>query len=198
MQTDVDFAELIIRPAALPVEPDTPEEAAAEIAADWPDTIRPALAVLAGQIMLYPGLVGGGVRRTIEAINAAIDRLMGSQLNLVLHHPEFQALEATWRGVHYLVRNVDTDPMLKIKLFNISKRELGRNLRKFHGTAWDQSPIFKKIYEEEYGQFGGEPFGLLVGDYDFDHRAEDVQLLVACPRSPPPPMFPSSPARRPR
>ena len=166
------------RPAILPAEPASPADAAAAIANDWPEALRPALAILAKQIMLYPGLVGGGVRRTIEAINAAIDRLMGSQLNLILHHSEFQALEASWRGVHYIVRNVDTSPMVKIKLFSISKREIARTLRKFHGTAWDQSPLFRKLYEEEYGQFGGEPYGVLIGDYDFDHRPEDVQILT--------------------
>ena len=69
------------------------------------------------------------------------------------------ALESAWRGLHYLVNNTETDETLKIKVFNISKKELGRTLKKFRGTAWDQSPIFKKIYEEEFGQFGGEPFG---------------------------------------
>ena len=67
--------------------------------------------------------------------------------------------------------------MLKIRVFNISKKELGRTLKKFRGTAWDQSPIFKKTYEEEYGQFGGQPYGLLVGDYSFDHSPTDVALL---------------------
>jgi type VI secretion system protein ImpC len=68
--------------------------------------------------------------------------------------------------------------MLKIRLFNIGQRELGRVLRKFRGTAWDQSPIFKKIYEEEYGQFGGEPFGVLIGDYAFDHQPQNIQILA--------------------
>jgi type VI secretion system protein ImpC len=67
--------------------------------------------------------------------------------------------------------------MLKIRVMNISKKELGKNLKKFKGTAWDQSPIFKRIYEEEYGQFGGEPYGCLVGDYHFDHSPPDVELL---------------------
>jgi type VI secretion system protein ImpC len=86
-------------------------------------------------------------------------------------------VESGWRGLHYMVNNTETDEMLKIKVLNISKKELGKTLKKFRGTAWDQSPIFKKIYEEEYGQFGGEPFGLLVGDYYFDHSPQDVQLL---------------------
>ncbi len=77
----------------------------------------------------------------------------------------------------YLVNNTETDEMLKIRVMNISKKDLGKTLKKFKGTAWDQSPIFKKMYEEEYGQFGGEPYGCLVGDYYFDHSPPDVELL---------------------
>src|SRR5690606_26639435 len=95
----------------------------------------------------------------------------------ILHHPEFQQLESAWRGLSYLVNNTETDEMLKIRVFNISKAEVGKTLKKFKGTAWDQSPLFKKVYEEEYGQFGGEPFGCLVGDYYFDHTPPDVELL---------------------
>jgi type VI secretion system protein ImpC len=75
------------------------------------------------------------------------------------------------------VNNTETDEMLKIRVMNISKKELHKTLKKFKGTAWDQSPVFKKIYEEEYGMFGGEPFGCLVGDYYFDHSPPDVELL---------------------
>src|SRR3546814_2650291 len=71
--------------------------------------------------------------------------------------------------------NTETDEMLKIRVMNVSKRELGRTLKKFKGTAWDQSPVFKKVYEEEYGQFGGEPYGCLIGDYHFDHSPPDVE-----------------------
>lgn len=67
--------------------------------------------------------------------------------------------------------------MLKIRFMSISKPELGRVLKRYKGVGWDQSPIFKKIYEEEYGQFGGEPFGCTVGDYYFDHSPQDVELL---------------------
>jgi type VI secretion system protein ImpC len=76
-----------------------------------------------------------------------------------------------------MVNNTETDEQLKIRVFNISKKELGKTLKKFKGTAWDQSPLFKKIYEEEFGQFGGEPFGCLMGDYHFDHSPQDVELL---------------------
>ena len=108
----------------------------------------------------------------------SLDRQLAEQVNLILHHPEFQQLEASWRGLQYLVTNTDTGSLLKIKLLDISKRELRRTLRKFHGTAWDQSPLFHRVYEEEYGQLGGEPYGVLIGDYEFDHRPEDVQLLA--------------------
>ncbi|HRW61043.1 MAG TPA: type VI secretion system contractile sheath large subunit, partial [Defluviicoccus sp.] len=99
------------------------------------------------------------------------------QVNAVLHHRDFQALEGAWRGLHYLVNNTETDEMLKIRVMNISKKDLHKTVKKFKGTAWDQSPIFKKVYESEYGTFGGEPFGCLVGDYYFDHSPPDVELL---------------------
>ena len=114
---------------------------------------------------------------SIEAIIAAIDAKLTEQINVIMHHEDFQQLESAWRGLHHLVNNTETDEMLKIRVLNISKKELGRTLKKFQGTAWDQSPIFKKLYEEEYGQFGGEPFGCLVGDYYFDHSPQDVELL---------------------
>ncbi|MEL7045695.1 MAG: type VI secretion system contractile sheath large subunit, partial [Pseudomonadota bacterium] len=97
--------------------------------------------------------------------------------NLIMHHADFQQLEGSWRGLHYLVNNTESDEMLKIRVMNISKKDLGKTLKKFRGTSWDQSPIFKKVYEEEYGQFGGEPYGCLVGDFYFDHSPQDVQLL---------------------
>ncbi len=106
-----------------------------------------------------------------------LDQQVAAQLRLILHHPQFQAAEAAWRGLHYLVRTTQTGPLLKIRVLDIGKRELSRTLRKFRGTAWDQSPIFRKVYEEEFGQLGGEPFGVLVGDYQFDHHPEDVQCL---------------------
>jgi type VI secretion system protein ImpC len=94
-----------------------------------------------------------------------------------MHHADFQKLESAWRGLHHLVNNTETDQQLKIRVMNISKKELGKTLKRYKGTAWDQSPIFKKMYEEEYGQLGGEPYGCLVGDYYFDHSPPDVELL---------------------
>ncbi|HLS42952.1 MAG TPA: type VI secretion system contractile sheath large subunit [Paenalcaligenes sp.] len=114
---------------------------------------------------------------TIQAIIAEIDRKLSDQINEVLHHEEFQKMEGAWRGLHYLVRNTETDEQLKIRVMCISKNELGRTLKRYKGVAWDQSPIFKHVYEAEYGQFGGEPIGCIVGDYHFDHSPPDVELL---------------------
>ena len=104
-------------------------------------------------------------------------RKLTEQINLILHNERFQQLESAWRGLHYLVNHTETDEMLKIRVMNISKKDLGRTLKKYKGAAWDQSPIFKKLYEEEYGQLGGEPYGALIGDYYFDHTPGDVELL---------------------
>ena len=86
-------------------------------------------------------------------------RKLSQQINQIIHHDDFQKLEGAQHGLHYLVNNSETDEMLKIRFMSISKQELGRTLKRYKGVGWDQSPIFKKIYEEEYGQFGGEPFG---------------------------------------
>jgi type VI secretion system protein ImpC len=141
------------------------------------EAVENAVQTLAQQALANTTLVSDDALRSIEAMIAAIDRKLTEQVNLILHHEDFQGLESAWRGLHYLVNNTETDETLKIKVFNVSKKELGKTLKKFRGTAWDQSPIFKKVYEEEYGQFGGEPYGLLVGDYYFDHSPQDVQLL---------------------
>ena len=114
---------------------------------------------------------------TIQAIITEIDQKLTEQINTILHHEQFQQLEGAWRGLHYLINNTETDEQLKIRFMCISKRELGRTLKRYKGVAWDQSPIFKQVYESEYGQFGGEPIGCIVGDYHFDHSAPDVELL---------------------
>jgi type VI secretion system protein ImpC len=114
---------------------------------------------------------------TIQSMIAAIDQKLTEQVNRILHHADFQKIEGAWRGLHYMVNNTESDVHLKIRVMDISKQELGKNLKRYKGAAWDQSPLFKKIYEEEYGQFGGEPFGALVGDYHFDQSPPDVELL---------------------
>jgi type VI secretion system protein ImpC len=104
-----------------------------------------------------------------------IDKKLSAQLNEIMHHADFQKMEGTWRGLHYLVHQTETSPTLKIRVLNVSKRELFRDLER--AVEFDQSALFKKVYEEEYGQLGGEPYGLLVGDYEFGRNPEDVSLL---------------------
>lgn len=139
--------------------------------------VEEAVLTLAQQALSQTKLISSDVIGSIEAMIAALDEKMSEQVNKILHHPEFQQLESAWRGLSYLVNNTETDEMLKIRVFNISKNDVAKTLKKFKGTAWDQSPLFKKVYEEEYGQFGGEPFGCLVGDYYFDHTPPDVEML---------------------
>lgn len=139
--------------------------------------VESAVQTLAQQALADTALVSRDAVRSIEAIIAAIDKKLTEQVNQIIHHEDFQSLEGAWRGLHYLVNNTETDEQLKIRVMNISKKDLHKTLKKYKGTAWDQSPIFKKMYEEEYGQFGGEPYGCLVGDYHFDHSPQDVELL---------------------
>src|SRR5918999_3156917 len=141
------------------------------------EAVERAVRTLAEQALSQTTLISTDVVKSIEAIIAQLDKKLTEQINLILHHEDFQKLEGAWRGLHYLVNNTETDEMLKIRFMNITKNELGKTLKKFKGTAWDQSPLFKKVYESEYGQFGGEPFGCLVGDYHFDHSPPDVELL---------------------
>ena len=94
-----------------------------------------------------------------------IDQLISAQLNEVMHHPDFQALEGSWRGLNYLVMNTETSTRLKLRVLNVTKTELGNDLEK--AVDFDQSALFKKLYEEEYGTFGGTPYSVLIGDYYF-------------------------------
>lgn len=139
--------------------------------------VESAVKTLAEQALSNTALISDDALKSIESIVAEIDKKLTEQVNHILHHEEFQQMESAWRGLHYLVNNTETDEMLKIRVMNISKKEMHKTLRKFKGTAWDQSPIFKKLYEEEFGQFGGEPYGTLVADYHFDHSPPDVELL---------------------
>jgi type VI secretion system protein ImpC len=139
--------------------------------------VENAVRTLAEQALSETAVISEDVVGTIKAIIAEIDKKLTDQVNLILHNERFQQLESAWRGLHYLVNNTETDEMLKIRVLNISKKDLAKTLKKYKGTAWDQSPLFKKLYEQEYGQLGGEPYGSLVGDYYFDHTPGDVELL---------------------
>lgn len=126
--------------------------------------------VLEGQMT-----IGRDADQMISKRIAEIDRLISLQLNEVLHHPSLQKLESTWRGLKYLLDQSETGTQLKIRILNASKTELLRDLQR--APEFDQSALFKKVYEEEYGQFGGEPVGTLVGDYEFSKHPEDIELL---------------------
>jgi type VI secretion system protein ImpC len=119
--------------------------------------------------------VSRDVESMINARIAQIDHLLSIQVNEILHHPQFQKLEGTWRGVKYLLSQSETSDKLKIKLFNANKKELLRDLQR--APEFDQSALFKKVYEEEYGMFGGAPFAALIGDYEFGRGPEDIELL---------------------
>src|SRR5579883_2272610 len=115
------------------------------------------------------------VTLTIKSAITAIDQTMSKQLSAVLHHPEFQKLEGSWRGLHHLVMNTETSTRLKLRVLNVSKRELFKDVDK--AVEFDQSQIFKKLYENEFGTPGGEPYGALIGDYEFTNHPEDLELL---------------------
>src|SRR5579883_877529 len=115
------------------------------------------------------------VTLTIKSAITAIDQTMSKQLSAVLHHPEFQKLEGSWRGLHHLVMNTETSTRLKLRVLNVSKRELFKDVDK--AVEFDQSQIFKKLYENEFGTPGGEPYGSLIGDYEFTNHPEDLELL---------------------
>ena len=106
---------------------------------------------------------------------AQIDHLVSLQLNEIMHNAAFQKLEGSWRGLKYLMDQSETGVQLKIKVMNCSKKELLKDLQR--APEFDQSALFKKVYEEEYGIFGGSPFGALVGDYEFGKHPEDMELL---------------------
>ena len=117
--------------------------------------VENAVRTLAEQALRDTAVVSADVVGTIKAIIAEIDHKLTEQVNQIIHTERFQQVEGAWRGLHHLITNTETDEMLKIRVMNVSKKVLGRTLKKYKGVAWDQSPLFKKLYEEEYGTLGG-------------------------------------------
>lgn len=115
------------------------------------------------------------LRLILEHITMLNEKLV-DQVNEFMHHPDFQRLESSWSALNFLVKNTETGERLKLRLLNISKSELQKDLEK--AVEFDQSNLFKKVYEEEYGTFGGNPFGILLGDFEFDRTAKDISLLT--------------------
>ncbi len=163
VETEVSLLDQIVQTASSGSAPDQKERGR--------DMVREFVSqVLAGEMT-----VSRDTEAMINGRIAQLDHLISIQLAEVMHNAEFQKLEASWRGLQYLIKNSECTPMLKIRVLNVSKRELGRDLQR--AAEFDQSAIFKKVYEEEYGVFGGEPFAALLGDYEFSKSFEDLELL---------------------
>ncbi len=130
---------------------------------------------LVGQLLDPGTVVAKDATKTIQNRIAAIDQIISRQLNEIMHNPDFQKLESTWRGLNHLVMNSETGETLKIRMLNISKKDL---LRDFQSAAeFTESALWKKVYENEFGQYGGDPYGCLVGDYEFSRHPQDIELL---------------------
>ena len=132
---------------------------------------------LAAQARSETTAISSNAIKSVKSLIAGIDKMLTEQMNEVLHAPEVREIEGTWRGLWYLVNNTETDQKLKIRVMNISKTELADTLEDFEGQMWDQSPVFRKVYTDEYSMFGGEPFGCLIGGYEFSNHPKDVGLL---------------------
>jgi len=139
--------------------------------------IEEAVQTLAQQALSDAQIIGDDVFTTVDAMRAAIDAKLTEQVNKIIHHPDFQTMESAWRGLWYLVGNTSTGKDLKIRVMNITKDETRKMLRQYRDAAWDQSPLFKKIYEAEFGQLGGQPFGAFTCDYSFDHSGPDIEVM---------------------
>ncbi|MBB3808166.1 type VI secretion system contractile sheath large subunit [Pseudochelatococcus contaminans] len=140
-----------------------------------PDRTRELLRTLTREALSGTVTYSKNLTQTINSAIKRIDEKISTQLNAVLHHPDFQKLEGSWRGLNHLVMNSETGTSLKIRVLNCTKRELYKSLTK--SAEFDQSTIFKKIYESEFGSPGGEPYGALIGDYEFSNHPDDVELL---------------------
>ncbi|MDB5437869.1 MAG: EvpB family type secretion protein [Caulobacteraceae bacterium] len=139
--------------------------------------IEQAVQTLAQQALGDSKVIGDDIYLTIEGMIAAIDKKLTEQVNEIIHNDEFQKLESAWRGLNYLVMNTSTGKDLKIRVLNISKDETRKMLRQYKDAAWDQSPLFKRVYEQEFGQLGGQPFGAFTCDYYFDNTGPDVEIM---------------------
>src|SRR5271165_5904987 len=140
-----------------------------------PDRAQDLVKTLVEQALTGTVTFDENLTRTIDRAIAAIDRKLSAQLNEIIHNEKFLKLEGTWRGLHYLVQNSETGSSLKLKVLNATKRDLTRDLTK--AVEFDQSQLFKKIYENEFGTPGGEPYGALIGDYEWTPHPDDVETL---------------------
>lgn len=136
---------------------------------------RDVISEFVKEIMEGTITVSKDTERMINSRIAQIDKLISMQLNEIMHNPDFQRLEGSWRGLNYLVQNTETGEKLKLRIMNVSKKDLLKDMEK--ASEFDQSTLFKKIYEEEFGTFGGASYGALIGDYEFGNNPQDMSLL---------------------
>jgi type VI secretion system protein ImpC len=140
-----------------------------------PDHAQDLVKTLVEQALSGTVTFDNNLTRTFDRAIAAIDAKLSAQLNEIMHHPRFTQLEGTWRGLHYLVQNSETGTAMKLRVLNLSKRDLNRDLTR--AVEFDQSQLFKKIYENEFGSPGGEPYGALIGDYEWTAHPDDIESL---------------------
>lgn len=140
-----------------------------------PDRAQELVKTLVEQALAGTVTFDKNLTRTIDRAIAAIDQKMSKQLNAIMHHEKFTKLEGSWRGLNHLVMNSETGTSLKIRVLNMTKRELNKDLTK--AVEFDQSQLFKKIYENEFGTPGGEPYGTLIGDYEWTNHPDDIESL---------------------
>ena len=132
------------------------------------EAVESAVRTLAEQALTKTELISNDAIKSIESIIAAIDAKLTEQINLIMHHQDFQQLESAWRGLSYLVNNTETDEQLKIRVMNISKQELHKTLKRYKGTSWDQSPVFKKVYEDQVAFKREGYLWMQLSEYTFD------------------------------
>ena len=140
-----------------------------------PDRTEQLLRTLTNEALKGTVTYSRNLTVTINSAIAKLDEMMSRQLAEIMHNEAFRKLEGSWRGLHYLVQNSETSANLKIRVLNVSQRELAKDLVK--AVEFDQSTVFRTIYESEFGTPGGEPYGALIGDYEFSNHPEDIELL---------------------
>src|SRR5690349_3099663 len=170
-----------LAPAAAPAAAETVvtggllEQVVAATKQTEPDRAQDLVKALVEQALIGTVTFDRNLPRTIDKAIAAIDAKLSAQLNEVMHHPRFLQLEGSWRGLNYLVMNSETSTTLKLRVLNLSKRDLLRDLTR--AVEFDQSQLFKQIYENEFGTPGGEPYGALIGDYEWSNHPDDIVAL---------------------
>ncbi len=136
---------------------------------------RDIISELASQVLEGEVVVSENLSASLDARVAELDKLISEQLSEVMHAPEFQKLESAWTGLHYLAKQTSTGSMMKIKLMNATQKELVKDFKT--AIDFDQSALFKKVYEEEFGTFGGAPFGTLIGQFELTRQPEDMYFV---------------------